>query len=163
MLTVMKVQMSNSNTSPGTGKVDPKNEIVIGRIVDLNAERTQEIVREAFREYITGPIPLNNPALPLLPSTRDIKPILLGDSHRQQLEALFGGAMLNTAEDVVRYAHRLAAVAIATKEDGSAAWVTIPLDTLERLDSRRPVDTTLQEMVTTEVLDFLERFINGER
>lgn len=157
--------MSNPNTS-STGKVDPKNELVIGRIVDLNAERTRQIIHEEMTELLEKAVASTAPSVfigHVDPTPRDIKPILLGDSHRQQLEALFGGAMLNTAEDVVRYAHRLAAVAIATKEDGSAAWVTIPLDTLERLDSRRPVDTTLQEMVTTEVLDFLERFINGER
>lgn len=92
--------------------------------------------------------------------TNDIKPILLSDSHRISLESLFGGEPLSKPDDVVRFSHRLSTVKL-NGPDGEAAFVTIPLDTLERLEARRPVDTTLKEMIERGFSDYLEGLING--
>jgi hypothetical protein len=106
--------------------------------------------------------PLLYPTAVSTSTVQDIKPILLHDDHRQALELLLGGPLVGNADEVVSWVKRLCSVRI-DGPDGKATTVSIPLDTLERLDSRRPVDTSLQEMLQAEVSDFLERFINGER
>lgn len=91
----------------------------------------------------------------------DVKPILLSDSHRIALEALFGGEPLSKPDDVVRFAHRLSTVRLTGPEWKDVCSVTIPLDTLERLEARRPIDTTLKEMIERGFSDYLEGLING--
>jgi len=90
----------------------------------------------------------------------DVKPILLSDSYRIALETLFGGEPLSKPEDVIRLSNRLSNVRLLGP-DGEACSVVIPLDTLERLEARRPVDTTLKEMVERGFSDYLEGLING--
>jgi hypothetical protein len=136
----------------------------------LTAETVRAIVSEELRRTTPTPtfmaLPSSSPLLyPTAVSTstvQDIKPILLHDDHRQALELLLGGPLVGNADEVVSWVKRLCSVRI-DGPDGKATTVSIPLDTLERLDSRRPVDTSLQEMLQAEVSDFLERFINGER
>jgi hypothetical protein len=135
----------------------------------LTAEVVRAIVSEELSRTPTTTfmaLPSSSPLLyPTAVSTstvQDVKPILLHDNHRQALELLLGGPLVGNADEVVSWVKRLCSVRIDGPE-GKAATVSIPLDTLERLDSRRPVDTSLQEMLQAEVSDFLERFINGER
>lgn len=98
----------------------------------------------------------------VIPSaTNDIKPILLlHDSDRITLEALFGGEPLSSPSDVLRLSLRLSTVRLIGPS-GEACSTTIPLDTLERLEARRPVDTTLKEMIERGFADYLEGLING--
>jgi len=93
-------------------------------------------------------------------ASTDVKPILLSDSHRIALETLFGGEPLSRPDDVLRLSNRLSNVRLLGP-NGEACSVVIPLDTLERLEARRPVDTTLKEMVERGFSDYLEGLING--
>jgi hypothetical protein len=90
----------------------------------------------------------------------DVKPITLRDSHRIDLESLFGGEPINTPDDVTRLSRRLSTVTLLSPS-GEACSTTIPLDYLERLESRRPIDTTLREMIERGFFDYLEGVING--
>jgi len=93
---------------------------------------------------------------------KDTKPITLHDDDRQKLEVLFGGMLLNSGSDVVKFCSQLSEVRVSTP-DGVCATIHIPLDTLNRLESRRPVDTTLQELVEREIGDLFQRLIDGDR
>jgi hypothetical protein len=92
--------------------------------------------------------------------TKDVKPITLHDSHRIDLESLFGGEPINTPDDVTRLSRRLSTVTLLSPS-GEACSTTIPLDYLERLESRRPIDTTLREMIERGFFDYLDGVING--
>lgn len=105
-----------------------------------------------------GPSLMGMPLLPV--STDDVKPILFHDADRVTLETLFGGEPISTPADIVRLSTRLSTVSLLGPT-GEACSTTIPLDTLERLEARRPIDTTLKEMIERGFADYLEGLING--
>jgi hypothetical protein len=86
---------------------------------------------------------------------KNTKPVVLFDGDRMELERLFGGDLLHTGADVVQQVRAMTTLSI----NGSA--IELPADMLARVDSRRPIDTTLVELLQAEVTAFLERYVDG--
>jgi hypothetical protein len=84
-----------------------------------------------------------------------VKPVTIDDSQRTELERLFGGDLLHTGADVVKQVRAMTTLSI------NGAAIELPADTLARVDSRRPIDTTLVELLQAEVTAFLERYVDG--
>jgi hypothetical protein len=130
-----------------------------------NLDEVRELCEAAKHPMVTVHKPKSAnttfpPGTTVFSAANDIKPILLNDSDRVTLEALFGGEPLSSPSDVLRLSLRLSIVRLLGPS-GEACSTTIPLDTLERLEARRPVDTTLKEMIERGFADYLEGLING--
>lgn len=155
--------MAASRTSTSTSKSpDPPP-----TLLDLTLDDFRLIVREEIARADALAAPVVRQALApdvTRDPSADTKAIVLHDRHRQSLELLFGGPILDTGDDVVSFASRLAQFSLTSPdpEKYTPVVVTLPLDTLERLDSRRPLDTTMAEMLIPAIENFIERYINGD-
>ena len=85
----------------------------------------------------------------------------LSDDQMKEIRALFSGSVIEDAPALVRAVKRMFTVRLNAYGGDDVCSINLPEDTVERLVSRCPIDTPIEEFLTEKINDWAEMFVNG--